>query len=408
MLKEKARLIKPNSNGNQSVRSDVIDTVSALNPILGEQLRDDLLSAFNYTPSATSSDENDSLTDTSYTNAVLDVEERIYTDTPTLIEKLKAKIKVWKSAGESKVDQWISEFTQWAIGLAPTTDESGKPLMLEGFNAEGFKVSMPATKAIESSVSFLLFSLCELSNNALLGQVERAGKNGRKKSPKPSIFNNGSKGAESTSIEGGNENWRFRSTVKFLVNDGIAGQKYCKAVELIGRCAKALNQNEVAEADRIFRILTGQLPEDKRFSLNASMIQGLVIARGYGLLVSSARQWIKQLEQSDADSKRKAITDRRESEAMAKYNANLQRMRERIESQSQPTNGIEDVDTMSFDEALAKVKDVAEFNGLADLLSETDFAVIAGNLAKGEIKADWIDTELRAAIPDQTSNVVTA
>lgn len=334
-----ATLVKQNGERVSAAVENAVNVVSALNAEIGEELKREMLLALNYTPV-----ETDDATEASFTKAVLTKFGKVYTDTKALIEALTEKAKVYETIASQKVSNHVDEFSEWALNLAPTENENKTSLMLNGVNAEGIKVSLPAKIAIENSVSFLLYSFTGLSNTMFFGETERVGKNGKKKPSKPSIFENDKRSVESTRAIGGNENWGFRATVNYLVNSGEAASKYCRAIELIALTAKMLNNDNVIEAQKHFKVLTGQTKGDNRFSFDPSLIKGLVIARVYGLLNSSARQWIKELKDKLKDNQVALNWETSESLELSKLTSDLKRAEAREENEEAVEHVVESSD----------------------------------------------------------------
>lgn len=310
-----------NGQNLSQAKSEALETVSALRSEIGEELKKTLLVAFNYVP-PTSDDET---VEATFSKAVLSNLAKLYTEAKPLIAAYEAKVKVWTAAGARLVSDHLTEFTTWAIGLAPVENEDKTPIMLTGINPEGIRVELPARLAISNSISFLLYALTDLSNTAIFGEAERIGRNGKKKPARPGIFENDKKSVESTRVIGGNENWGFRSTVNYLVKDGLAATKYCKVVELIALIAKLLNNDSLVEAEKNYKILTGQVKGDSRFNFDPSMIKDLVKARGYGLLVSGARNEIKTLKDKIRDGEQKVAWSNVESIELSRLASDLER-----------------------------------------------------------------------------------
>jgi sugar-specific transcriptional regulator TrmB len=297
----KATLIKSNGDRISNASQEAVETVQSLRPEIGEELKRSLLEAINFTPILSESGGDET---PSYSRAKLESLGSIYKDNDSLIEALQARAKGWQAEAENRVEDSLVEFSKpFLANSSLFLDGEGNPLYLKGITPEGIRVEVPADEAVQSSIRFLLFSMSTLSNMAFLGQSSRAKKNGKKAQPKPSIFNNPSRGVESEEFGGGNENWAMRGNIRYLVNNGIEGAKHCKAIELVVICAKLLNTNQPSEAEKIFKVLTGQVIGDFRFKFDPNLIKSLVIARCYGLLNTGARQWIKELKEQPKQAK---------------------------------------------------------------------------------------------------------
>lgn len=310
--------VKSNGELIQPSIVEAIETVTALDQTIGENLLNTLLDAYHFTPSERSG-QGSSEPLASFSKAKLTSIGQAFKDSKTLVSHLENKIKAWRGASSLLTDEWKGEFTAYVLGFAPTEGE------MISITPEGVKVTVPIKTGIEDSVSFLFDSLGSLSNAMLLGDMAKTGKNGRAKAAKISIFENVKKGVETGSSDSGGENWGMRASAKYLVNAGIGGEKMCKVVELIGSATKLLNNGQTAGGEKIFRILTGQVREDKRFNLNPSLVKGLIVLRGYGLLISGARQWIKELKDKDSEATKRAAWLNIESTELAEMVSTLER-----------------------------------------------------------------------------------
>lgn len=292
----KAILVKANGDRVQPATQAAIETVTALRPEIGLALRESILNAINL-PSANVSDSAEDK-GANFSEAKLQLISKAHTDKDELIKALRAKITGWQNEGAKQIDTYIKDFNLWCLGLAPTTNEDGTALMLDVLTPEGVRISLPAKEAVSGTVSYYLYQMLELSNMAFLGQMGKVGKNGKRKSPKKSIFENDKRSATSEEGKGGNENWGVMASANYRVNHGEAGNDICKAIELIAVCAKYAHNDMPEESQKQFKILTGQIKDDKRFNFDPKMIEAFVVARCYGLLVSAAKVWIKDLKES--------------------------------------------------------------------------------------------------------------
>jgi hypothetical protein len=292
--KQQATLVKVNGDRLQAPSIEAVQTVTALDSTVGEHLLNTLLEAYHFTPSERSGLSEDEPI-ARYSEAKLKAIGQSFKDREALIKQLESKIKAWRGAADLIAEEWQPEFTNWALGLAPTDGE------MEVIT-DGVKIYVPISVGVTHTVGFLFDCLATLSNSMMLGESARTGKNGRVKNARPSIFDNPKKGVETASgNSGNNENWGMRASARYAINNGVSGQKLCKAIELVAVATKLLNNGQVAESEKQFKILTGQIKGDTRYNFNPSLIKGLITLRGYGLLISGARKWVSELRDKESE-----------------------------------------------------------------------------------------------------------
>jgi len=292
-----------------NVNSEAIEVVSAINPDLGEQLKNEMLASINAQP--VSSEESG----LSYHRAAVFAICQPYSERTSLLAEIAEKKKHHKSLGEAFLNGDVEkEFVEWVSQIENLTDDKGNPVMIEG-KEFGFEAKLPATVVVPLSAVFGLYCLCELSNANYLGQKGLTGKSGKVSKGKPSMFDNDSRGVKSPTINAVSANGAFGARVvqTYFLNSGRVGRRMRKALELFVELTNAISNRRPDEAKAIWDTLRGEGTGNARFNFSEKFLKAVIKARFRGLIVSGLSAIEKQIKNLALD---EGVSKWKEAEAI--------------------------------------------------------------------------------------------